>query len=77
MSKLFLPWLLFVLCFANIILSIATANSLGSVIDDDGKDNMEFEERKSKRPHIVIIVADDMVSAFIIKVSIKARKVKI
>ncbi|XP_012232594.2 arylsulfatase B-like [Linepithema humile] len=59
MSRLLLPWLFFVLCLANIILSIANAIS-ETVIDDGVNDNTEYNERKSERPHIIIIMADDM-----------------
>lgn len=60
MDRLFLSLSLFVLCLASILSSIAIAISPETVINDCDNDDTKYKRRISGRPHIVIIVADDM-----------------
>lgn len=62
MSKFFLVKLLAALCLVDYVgLFIAVATSSTSN-DDDYTNNVRYNKEKRKRPHIVIILADDMVS---------------
>ncbi|RLU26004.1 hypothetical protein DMN91_002167, partial [Ooceraea biroi] len=60
MSRPLLAWLFATLCFTSFLLFTAITASLENVSIDDSDEDNTYRKNRRKKPHIVIIVVDDM-----------------